>query len=130
MKADAVQCFDDWCIGVAQFRHTLREGKDLWTIDLRLQSRARRVSQREKNLTVYFTDNQENRYDALPDPSDSPFSLLLHPGESAIVTRSFLVPTDASHIGLVITHQGGFPIGWFIIGYYTWFRKPALIEVE
>jgi hypothetical protein len=33
-------------------------------------------------------------------------------------------------VGAVIAHEGGFPIGWFIIGYDTWFRKPPLAPLQ
>jgi hypothetical protein len=29
----------------------------------------------------------------------------------------------------VIAHEGGFPIGWLIIGYDTWFRKAPLVKL-
>ena len=92
-------------------------------------SRARRISQRENNLRVYMTDGRDARYDPI-DAAPAPFNVLLGPQESVTVRRTFQVPADAKDIGLVITHQGGFPIGWFIIGYDTWFRKPALIELH
>jgi len=41
------------------------------------------------------------------------------------VCRSFLLPAGAGDVGIVIAHQGGFPIGWFVVGYDTWFRKPT-----
>jgi hypothetical protein len=53
----------------------------------------------------------------------------LQPGESVVLTRHFLLPSDDSGVSAVVTHEGGFPIGWFIIGYDTWFRKPPLIRL-
>jgi len=29
----------------------------------------------------------------------------------------------------VIRHESGFPIGWFIIGYPTWFGKPEMVRL-
>jgi hypothetical protein len=124
------QCFDDWCVTVAGFRRMPEGGSVRYTVDLRLSSRARRVSQRENNLAVYLTDAHGRRYDPLADSSYTPFNVLLGPGESAAVSRSFLVPAAATEVGAVIAHEGGFPIGWFIVGYDTWFRKPPVAKLE
>ncbi len=129
IKADAPQCFDDWCISVAGLMQSPGEGGVRYSVDLRLSSRARRVAQRENNLSVYLTDGHDRRYDPIRDSSARPFNILLQPQESVIVNRSFVVPVSARDIGLVITHEGGFPIGWFIIGYDTWFRKPAVLPL-
>jgi hypothetical protein len=126
LETDAPQCFDDWCITVAGYRRAPATGGAVWSVALRLSSRARRVSQRENNLRVYLTDAGNRRYDPLPDKAAVPFNVLLQPGESVIAERSFLLPADARDVALVAAHEGGFPIGWFIIGYDTWFRKPAL----
>jgi hypothetical protein len=115
------ECFDDWCIGVES------SSPPPYVVSLRLQSRARRVPQRENNVVVYLTDSAGRRYDPLPDPSAVPFNVLLQPQESVLATRRFQTPANARDLGLVIAHEGGgFPIGWFIIGYETWFRKPAI----
>jgi hypothetical protein len=47
--------------------------------------------------------------------------------ESAAATRTFEVPANTGRLAAVIDHEGGFPIGWFIIGYETWFRKPTIV---
>jgi hypothetical protein len=118
------QCFDDWCIAV----QSATAGRH-FTVALRLFSTARRVSQREWNVVVYLCDRQGHRYDPVPNPSDVPFDVQLGPGESVTATRLFDLPAGASDPGLVITHEGGFPIGWFIIGYETWFHKPAIVRL-
>jgi hypothetical protein len=41
--------------------------------------------------------------------------------------RTFAVPLSEEPAGVEVTHEGGFPIGWFIIGYDAWFRKPLLL---
>jgi len=117
------QCFDDWCVAATSFSS---RGSS-YIVNLRISSRARRISQRELNLAVYLTDREGRRYDPTPQLSDIPFSTLLAPGQSADLTRLFLVPPPARDLNLVIKHEGGFPIGWFIIDYDTWFRKPPLI---
>lgn len=129
MKPDETQCFDDWCIGIAKFRAVPKDNGSIYEVDLLLSSRAKRVSQRENNLRVYMTDSRETKYDPI-DTAPAPFNVLLGPQESATVHRTFQLPADAKDVGLVITHEGGFPIGWFIIGYDTWFRKPALIDLR
>ena len=130
LEPGATQCFDDWCTGVADFRQVPKGGDVAYYVDLRLSSRARRVSQRENNLTVYLTDREGRRYDPVASSSTTPFNVLLQPQESVVVSRSFLVPAEAKDLGLVITHEGGFPIGWFIIGYDTWLRKPAVVQLK
>jgi hypothetical protein len=117
------QCFDDWCIAATSFSS---HGPS-YLINLRIASRARRISQHELNLAVYLTDRDNQRYNPAPRASDVPFDFLLAPGQSVDLTRLFLVPPPARDINLVITHEGGFPIGWFIIGSDAWFRKPPLV---
>jgi hypothetical protein len=123
------QCFDDWCVSVAGFTRMPEGTRVKYILEMQLSSRARRASQREKNLTVYLTDANGRRYDPVADKSYVPFSVLLQPQETVLVSRLFLVPADAADVGAVIDHEGGFPIGWFIIGYDTWFRKPLLVRL-
>ncbi len=129
VQANDPQCFDDWCVSVAGFKRATEDTRVAYSVDLRLSSRARRISQRENNLAVYLTDDRGRRYDPEADASSTPFNVLLGPLESVMVSRRFLAPSDATGMGIVITHQGGFPIGWFIIGYDTWFRKPAIMRL-
>jgi hypothetical protein len=125
-----LQCFDDWCVSIAGFRREPEGASVAYRVDLRLSSRARRVSQRENNLAVYLTDPRGRRYDPVADSSYTPFNVLLRPQESVVVSRSFLVPSEATEVGVVIAHEGGFPIGWFIVGYDTWFRKPPMARLQ
>lgn len=130
IKVGEPLCFDDWCVSVAGFQRAPERNDVRYRVDLRLSSRARRVSQRERNLAVYLTDDHGRRYDPVADNASAPFSVLLAPRESVVVSRSFQVPTGAAGVGVVIAHEGGFPIGWFIIGYDTWFRKPPIIRLQ
>jgi hypothetical protein len=123
LKLGEEQCFDDWCVAAESFSSRASS----YLVDLRISSRARRISQRELNLAVYLTDRANHRYNPTSQPSDIPFSTVLAPGESVHLTRHFPVPAYARDLNLVIQHEGGFPIGWFIIGYDTWFRKPPLV---
>jgi hypothetical protein len=123
------QCFDDWCMAVQSAARQPAGDRVVYTVALRLSSRARGVSQRENDVAVYLADDRGRRYDPAPSGSDVPFSVRLGPGESVTATRVFEVPAGALAPGLVITHEGGFPIGWFIVGYETWFRKPAIVRL-
>jgi hypothetical protein len=42
----------------------------------------------------------------------------------------FDLPAAERAAGLVFRQEGEFPIGWFIVGYETWFRQPAVIRLE
>jgi hypothetical protein len=107
------RCFDDWCIAVADASH---QGSH-YTVTFRLSSRARRVSQREKGINAYLIDAQGRRFHPAPDPSATPFDVLLDPGQSVAATRSYTLPPDARDVGVVLAHEGSycFP-GCFIIG--------------
>ncbi len=119
------RCSDDWCVTVEK---AARNGGTL-TVSLRLESRARRVTQRERDMVVYVSDDRGRRYDPLPDTAEVPLDVQLGPGESVTAQRVFRVPPQARGLGVVVGHEGGFPIGWFIIGYDTWFRKPAIVPL-
>jgi hypothetical protein len=113
MNLGELRCFDDWCISV---EHADRQAST-YAVTFKLSSQARRVSQREKDLHVYLTDSQGRRFDPAPDPSAIPFDVLLGPGESVETTRSFTLPGDERHVGVMVAHEGSycFP-GCFIIG--------------
>jgi hypothetical protein len=123
------QCFDDWCVSVAGYKRVPEGDRTEYRVELRLSSRARRISQRENHVVLYLTDQRGRRYDPVADESQVPFNTLLQAQESVVASRSFVVPGDAAEVGAVIAHEGGFPISWFIIGYDTWFRKPPLVKL-
>ena len=124
------QCFDDWCITVIDATRTETPSRRLYQISLRLSSTARRVPMGEKGTVVYLTDAQRRRYDPLPDPAAVPLDTILQPGESVIARRQFEVPPSAQDLGLIYTHQGGFPIGWFIITEGGWFQEPPIVRLN
>jgi hypothetical protein len=130
-RAGEAQCFDDWCITVADVQRApaSTDGTD-YAVLLKLSSRAKRVPMGEKGTVVYLTDGQGRRYDPQTDATVVPLGVMLQPGESVVTVRRFHVPTDASRVGLVYTHEGGFPIGWLIIGEGGWFAKPPIVQLD
>jgi hypothetical protein len=109
-------CFDDWCIAVDHVEHAPTSGPRTYIVTFRLSSRARRVSQREHNLIAYLRDADGRRYEAGPASNELPFDTLLTPGQTLQTTRVYGLPPGTEQPQLVIKHEGGFPIGWFIIG--------------
>jgi hypothetical protein len=130
VKTGERQCFDDMCVAVNSYSKTPGKAGVDYRVEMGLSNRGRGVSQRENNLVMYLTDDQGRRYDPVPDNLDTPLNMLLRPQELVVASRLFLIPESAKGVGAVITHEGGFPIGWFIIDYDTWFRKPPLIPLS
>ncbi len=123
------QCFDDWCISVIEARPVGTPVPTVYEVALRLSNRARRVPMGEKGTVVYLTDTRGRRYDPLPG-ADVPFDTVLQPGESVVARRRFPVGGDAQQLGLVYVHEGGFPIGWLIIGEGGWFSTPPTVRLN
>jgi hypothetical protein len=113
----ANRCFDDWCIAVERPVRVETPTGVSYAVTFRVSSEARRVTQREKNIAVYLTDDRDRRFDPRPAPSEIPFDVSLEPGQAVETMRSFLIPNDARNVGAVIYHQGAycFP-GCVIIG--------------
>ncbi len=127
LQVGEMLCWDDWCIGVQEALRTPAHDEVSYAMTFRLSCRARRVTQRERNVAVYLSDGRGLRYDPLQVEPEPPFNTALAPGESITTKRIFEVPTDARVLGAVLTHEGGFPIQWFIVGYESWFRKPTIV---
>jgi hypothetical protein len=126
VRVGEILCFDDWCITVVGVECAPSSKGETYTAHFHISSHAKRISQREKNLAVYLTDSGGHRIDHELRESDVPWSVLLKPGDSVEVTRVFEVPDGAVDLGLVIAHEGGFPITWFIIGQGP-IRKPPVV---
>ena len=125
------QCFDDWCIaldGVIE----MRDGPNDWhAITIRIFSEAKRVAQRENGIAFYMEDDHGHRYPVLSTASDTPTNVLLQPGESVTLSRGYEIPPDAHLAGFVATHEGGFPIDWFIIGEgQSLFHKEPITRIQ
>jgi hypothetical protein len=123
------QCFDDWCIAVVEVQQLETPPAAIQQVSLKLSNRARGTPMGEKGTVVFLTDAQGRRYDPLPD-AGVPLDVRLLPGESIVATRRFAIAADARDLGLVYTHEGGFPIGWLIIGEGGWFSKPPLVRLN
>ena len=121
--------FDDWCIAPESVARTTGGDASSYTAHLRLISRARRITQREHGVAVYLNDARGTRFDPLPDPSDIPISVALGPGDSVDISRTFALPAGDAPTGLVIAHEGGFQMGWLMIGQGP-FRKPPIVPLE
>ncbi len=120
------QCFDDWCITVADAKRAATDSAQTWTVTLRISSRARGITQRENGATVYLTDSLHRRFDVASGTPVMPLDAQLQPGESIESVRIYRLPPDARAVGLVYTHEGVFPIGDFIIGENEWFHKTVV----
>ena len=129
-RVGEIRCFDDWCITVVDARRAETVQGATYEVSLRLSNRGKRVPMGERGTVVYLTDAQGHRYDPLPDPAAVPFDTKLQPGESVMARRSFDIPRDAQQLGLVYTHEGGFPIEWLIITEGGWFQKPSLMRLN
>jgi hypothetical protein len=110
------QCFDDWCVSLDAVNKSASDSSMNYNATIRIFSRAKGISQRENGIVFYLEDDLGHRYPAIPNPSDIPSNALLRPAESVTSVRGFQLPSTAHLAGFVVTHEGGFPIGWFIIG--------------
>jgi hypothetical protein len=119
-------CFDDWCIAIDDVTPSTSQSAMSYEVKFRMFSRARRITQRENNLALYFVDSIGRRFDSLSEPSNIPLNTRLGPGESVAATRKFEVAPDAKDLGLVVAHEGGFPITWFIVGAGPFEKAPIL----
>lgn len=116
-------CFDDWCITI---RSVEKNEAQEYVVAASLSSRARRAPQRETGVVLYLIDASGIRYDFMPAGGEVPFDLRLLPNETVEVTRTFKLPLGKSPVGVVIAHEGGFPISWFIIGDGP-FKAPPIV---
>jgi hypothetical protein len=120
------QCFDDWCITVSKATRSEAGVRSQYDIALEIHSRAKRAPQRERGTVVYLADERKRRFDPLPDATNVPLDVTVQPGESVTASRKFDLPVDARRVDLIYTAEGGFPIGWFIIGENHLFKKPVV----
>ncbi len=126
-------CFDDWCLAVEHVRRTPGASDVTYAFDLRVFSRARRVSQRAQGAWIYLIDQHGHRYAPDADASAAPLDVLLRPNESVTTTRVFHVPPGVRALGLVTGHGGPYcgVMDVLVIGASGCvFRKPTMIRIE
>jgi hypothetical protein len=126
-------CFDDWCLTVQSVRQTPSSAGVLYRVDLRVFSRARRVSQRARGAWVYLIDERGRLYSPEPEPSATPLDVLLKPGESVVTWRVFRVAEDTRQLGLITGHGGPYcgTMSFLVIGESgCLFRKPSMIRIQ
>ena len=99
------QCSDDWCIAVDDARQLT----DSTVVTVRLSSRARRVTQRERFVVVYLRDSGGRRYDPDPALDQPPFDVTLGPGAMVLTKRVFRVPRNTRGLGVIVTREGDIP---------------------
>jgi len=103
------QCSDDWCIAVT---HASAEagGRAERRVDLefKVSSRARRIAQRERFVTVYLRDGDGHRYNPAQSADQPPFDTLLQPGQSLSTHRIFVVPENVHALGVIVAREGDF----------------------
>jgi hypothetical protein len=119
-------CFDDWCITVLGVESSKAQE---YVVTASLSSRARRAPQRETGVVLYLTDSSGVRYDSVDSGDDQPFDVRLLPNESVEVSRTYRLPPGTTPAGVVIAHEGGFPISWLIIGEGP-FRPPPIVRTS
>lgn len=100
------QCSDDWCIAVDDARQLSDSSA---VVTLRLSSRARRVTQRERFVVVYLRDSRGRRFNPDPAPDQPPFDVALAPGASVLTKRLFRVPRNTRGLGVIVTREGDVP---------------------
>ena len=125
-------CFDDWCLSVEKVTRTPKRLETAYSTELRIFSRARRISQRANGAWIYLIDERGRRYSPAPDPDAVPLNVLLQPGESVSTSRVFYVPNGARPIGLVTGHGGPYcgVMAFLVIGDSgCLFRKPTMIGI-
>lgn len=115
LKEGESLCWDDWCIGVADVGRTSAAGVDSYRVTLRLSSRALRAPQRELGVVVRLVDSAGNLYEPIDGPDAAPLDVVLAPGQSTLVVRTFRLPAGAASPALVVRHRGLHP-GRILIG--------------
>jgi len=124
-KVGEAMCSDDWCLTVTGIERVA----GAYRVGFLIESRAKRVTQRERGVSVYLADAAERQYGPREEASEVPFDVAVGPGDRVETSRTFDLPSGVKPAGLVIRRGSGFPIAWFIIGYPTWFRKADMVRL-
>jgi hypothetical protein len=124
------RCLDDWCITVTSARWIDAAPSQRYVAGISLTNQARRTPMGEKGTVGFLIDASKRRYDPIPMPTDIPYDTKVQPGQTLKTSRTFEVPREAQGLGFVYTHQGGFPIDWFIVGGGGWFQGPPVVRLQ
>jgi hypothetical protein len=125
VQRGTARCFDDWCIAVTGGQ---QQGA-VYQVGVTVSSVAKRAVRRERGVEVLLEDASGRRYEPVGALSRGALDAELAPGGTARAVRAFQLPAGTRPVGAVVTHSGGFPIRWFVIGEEAWFHKPALMEL-
>jgi hypothetical protein len=123
------QCFDDWCIAVMTATHHRAGADDSLAVTMELSSRARGISQGERDVRVYLLDGEGREYQPVPDPAAVPLSTRMPPLGRVTVTRAFRLPVAASRPALVVAH-GAFPGCCIIAGGESVFHRRTVVPLS
>jgi hypothetical protein len=102
-------CSDDWCVTP----ETARLNASIVTVEFRVSSRAKRVTQREFGLSPYIKDNQGHFY-RIAGKDGPEFDRPIAPAESFVTSRTYRIDPTAETISLVM--RDGFGPATFVIG--------------
>ena len=125
-------CFDDWCLTVQNVKLEANSTNNTYRVDLRVESRAKRIAQRANGAWIYLIDQNGQRF-APESSSFVPLDVLLSPGASIAATRTFLLPRSARAVGIVTGHGGPYcgVMDFLIIGNSgCLFHKPAMVRIS
>jgi hypothetical protein len=126
-------CFDDWCLTAEKVDRAPGPSQISYNVELRIFSRARRVTQRANGAWIYLIDDRGRRYSPDPDRTAVLLNVQLGPLESATTLRVFHVPPDVQSLGLITGHGGPYcgPMDLLIIGSGgCLFHKPTMIRIQ
>ncbi len=126
-------CFDDWCLTVERVNHREAASQVSYDVELRIVSRARRITQRAKSAWICLIDNQGHRY--YPDPISSavPLDAPLEPLQYFTTSCVFHVPLGSHALGLVTGHGGPYcgPMDILVIGSGgCLFHNPTMVRIQ
>ena len=126
-------CFDDWCLTAVSAHSTPTADGRTITVALRIESRARGITQRAAGAWIYLIDSSSHRYSPDPDPAATPLDVQLSAGQSIETNRTFHLPADARGLGLITGHGGPYcgTMDVLVIGSAgCLFHKPTMIRIE
>jgi len=103
-------CSDDWCI-TPEKAHI--QGPDV-TVEFKVWSRAKRVTQREYGINPYLLDGNGRRFDFI-EISGPPFDQSVAAGESFSTARRYRIDGEGGTLDLRL-RDGAWSPGNFVIG--------------